>query len=392
MAPPGSSSRPGRILYDLQAYSFSPHGGIARIFDALAAAIEGSEGRWEGWLYHDVPLHRHPPLSAGIRLHPGSRHGGAGGRMRTLPGLARMLDVAERIRDRGFKADLFHPSFYPASDRFAHLPAVVHIYDLLHERVPGADDMPDHGAFLAAKRRWIERAAVLICISEATRSELLEIYDPDPKRVRVIPLGYERRFLEPPTTTAREVRAGAGDASDRPFLLYLGSRQRYKNFHRLALAYARWPGSREVDLVVVGAPVGHHDRTVLDLCGHPPGIRFLGPVNDDALNALYREAAGFVYPSLYEGFGIPLLEAMACRCPILASDIPAFREVAGPQALYADPLRMESLLDGLDRLMACKADPKGEAGRTERLTRYSWDACATAILEEYTAVLETLTS
>lgn len=374
--PPTSAADGVGIAYDLQAYSFSPHGGIARIFDELFACIERSTSPWRAYLYLQYPLQRVPAVGRQVRFHPDGM--AAHPLLRRFPALRRLADPALAPRRRRLNLQLFHPTFYPATNPFPSLPAIVNVYDLVHELIDRPDNMPDPSGFLAIKKRWIDQASRIICISQATADDLMAHYHVPRERIDVIHLGYSHTFRHRPDAAS----------TVKPFLLYVGSRQRYKNFHRLLAAYGRWPHRDAFDLYVVGSPANQEDRLALDLAGNPAGVSFIGSPSDENLCTLYNQAAGFIYPSLKEGFGIPVLEAMACRCPMLLSDIPVFREVAGPLAHYMDPLDVDSMVNGLERLVTTsRAEILPESPTRATLDRFSWDRCSREILSVYQKAL-----
>jgi glycosyltransferase involved in cell wall biosynthesis len=170
-----------------------------------------------------------------------------------------------------------------------------------------------------------------------------------------------------------------------PFVLAVGSRNPTKNLARLAEAW-QLLGRADVRLAVVGganARVFDAQATALAL----PGVVDLGVVSDPALKAFYERALAFVFPSLYEGFGLPPLEAMACGCPVAASAIPAVREVCGDAAIYFDPLSPQAIAGALQRLLDDPAlrQERREHGR-QRAAQYRWDATAEALLGALGAV------
>lgn len=366
------------LVYDLQAYSFSPYGGITRMFDELFTHLAGRpEHRAKICMLH--PPHRLPPLAPNVRICS----------LHTLPGGLRnrgmtrwLVNAAERAYWRGFKPDLFHATFYPDPWPLPHLPAVVNVYDLIHEKFAKPDNMPDHTHFLRLKRRALKRASRIICISHATKNALLEHYEVDPAKIRVVHLGRDPLFRPLSTEVAQAKTRALLQKGAKPYLLYIGSRQRYKNFHRLVAAYGRWPHRNEVDLAVVGPVELQEDRIVNDLCGWPGHIRYLGHVDDETLCALYNLAVGLVYPSLDEGFGIPLLEAQASGCRLCISDIPVFREVVGDHAVYFDPQSVDGICAALDRVYADHAG-SGREAPGDGLATYSWDRFTRNVLEIY---------
>lgn len=360
-----------KVLYDLQAYTFGPHGGVVRIFDELFTRLP-AHAEYEASLLQCPHAARPPPTGPRVAFDSWPP---------TMPPVCKypFMGMAYRTLDRLHwnRSDvrIFHPTFYPASDRFARFKTVIGIYDLVHERLEAADDMPDRDAFLATKRRWIERADRLLCISEATRADLVDYYQVDPARTRVATLGCDPVFQPMDADHARRITRKVRPEGDRPFVFYVGGRQRYKNFHRFLHAYGHWKGRRDFDLVVVGRKPGWIERCLLDVAGNPPGVHFAGHLNDEELCALYSLAEFFVYPSLMEGFGIPLLEAMHAHCPLCLSDLPAFREVAGDTAVYFDPLDLDAMRDAFDASIGRRGDSLARA-MERRAGQFSWQRCA----------------
>ena len=231
-------------------------------------------------------------------------------------------------------------------------PAATTVLDVQHEVFPEFFSRAE----LAYRRRvygWtVRKSRIVITISEHAREALVERLGLDPASVRAIHLAVDHdRFL--PNGRSRE-----------NFLLYPANAWPHKNHARLFEAFAEVrrerPGLR---LVLTGAA---HERLTL-----PEGAESRGHVSLDELVELYRSAAALVYPSLYEGFGIPCVEAMACGCPVACSDAASLPEVCGDSAVYFDPLSVESIAqairDVLDR-------PPG--GGIERAAQFTWERCA----------------
>lgn len=254
------------------------------------------------------------------------------------------------------------------------LPNVVTIYDLIYEKYPELFDPNDVKAHLAAARRALNTADRVICISETTASDLQAIYGISRDKIGVT-------YLAP--ASAFSCSGDVARPSSRPYLLYVGSRPPYKNFSTLLAAFERWEPPEPVELVVVGRPWKEDEMNQLAEHRKRDRIRLLTDIDDDQLAALYRGALAFVHPSLYEGFGIPLLEAMACGCPIVASRIPSTKEIAGDYPFYFEPTSVDRLVQALDVVAV--------NGRCiERLTlgqaivaRYSWKNTAVQTLVQY---------
>jgi len=370
-----------RVIYDLQAHSFGPHGGVAGMMNAVISGLAASDPSFSALLY--CPARPAAPVPAGPRIRRAHWTGLPAG-LRARP-LARMTYHAlSAFYWRCHPAAIFHPSFYPEDADLLRLPTVVNIYDLVHESQSLADDVPDVQRLLLLKKRAVESAARVLCISEATRDAFLAHYRADPALCRVVPLaaGAAFRHLAPEIADDRLRTAGLADPA-RPFVLFVGGRHRYKNFHRLLAAYAQWVRNGDIDLVVAGAPRRSTDAAVQDLLPADGHVVYVPFPDDETLCALYNRARFFVYPSLNEGFGIPLLEAMASGCPLCLADIPAFREVACPVSVFFDPLSTEAMTAAFDAALALRGDPGLPGSQAETLARYSWAKCVAAVRDLY---------
>ena len=219
------------------------------------------------------------------------------------------------------------------------------------------------------------RADVFAAISQATADDLAAHFPRTAAKTVVTPLAADEHFFA----------AQAGDVHERlglqrPYVLAVGTLEPRKNLPALIEAFIGLPEDTH-DLVLVGALGWDTGETQAAIAGHPDRIRALGHVSDADLAALYAGAALFAYPSLYEGFGLPVLEAMAAGAPVLTSNISSLPEVAGDAAVLADPRSVDSIREGLRRALS---DPP--SGGRERARTFSWaryaeqivHACATA--------------
>ncbi len=213
----------------------------------------------------------------------------------------------------------------------------------------GFVDTPQYYARrFAAWYRWliprlIRRVAHVITVSEFTRGQLVQHYQADPDKISVAPNGVEGFAPAAPEAVAA---ARARQELPGPYLLYVGSLKPNKNLDRVLAAWERAGlAARGYELAVVGAAgtvFGDHRLARL-----PRGVRLLGYVDDADLPALYTGALAFVFPSLYEGFGMPAAEAMACGTPVLASSTTSLPEVCGEAAVLVDPTSVEKIAEGL---------------------------------------------
>lgn len=240
-------------------------------------------------------------------------------------------------------------------------PAVVTLHDLLYFKVP---EFP-HREYLRADilymrtmiPRSLRQARAVACDSEWTRRDAMRLLGIPGDKMRVIPPAPGGLFLN----ATRDGVAGEAPAKggvSRPYFLYAGTRSIRKNIRVLFEAFARCHRDLPHDLVITGGG-GHvvvEDRAedVLDRHGLRDRVRVLGLIPQEELSRLYRGADAFVFPSRYEGFGLPPLEAMACGCPVVCSNATSLPEVVGDAALLFDPLSVEQLEH---HLRAVASDP-----------------------------------
>ncbi|MCY3959208.1 MAG: glycosyltransferase family 1 protein [Chloroflexi bacterium] len=249
------------------------------------------------------------------------------------------------------------------------------------------DAHPRQRRFLeTAVPKSIDRARLIIAVSEATRRDLMQRYGVRPHRIRVVPNAVPD-WLGPVTDRHELAAVRKQLALPERFVLSVGTIQPRKNIEGLAravsLASAR-SGLPAVEHIHAGGEGWLCARVYAAIEQAGDRVRFVGRVSDDALRALYSLASVYAYPSHGEGFGIPILEAFACGCPVLTSDTPATTEVAADAALTVDPLDPEALADGLSELLTdgSRRDELIERGRIRRRA-YSWRRSAQCLIGVY---------
>jgi glycosyltransferase involved in cell wall biosynthesis len=262
-------------------------------------------------------------------------------------------------------------------------PAVVTVHDMAWKRFPNtypADDL----RMQAVAMIGAARAARVIAVSEATARDLPELIATD--RVAVVPLGVSPEFSPEGPRLSPDAFPGA-ERLQHGYLLYLGRLQERKNLARLVEAYRRVQETRPAPpLVIAGAPTEHGERLrqwAREL-GIEEQVLFPGYIADDLVPALYRSATVVAYPSLYEGFGLPVLEAMACGTPVVTSDVGGTAEVAGEAALLVDPERVDELAGALGMLVgdAGLRQALGVRGR-QRASQFTWERTARETVAVY---------
>jgi glycosyltransferase involved in cell wall biosynthesis len=282
------------------------------------------------------------------------------------------------IRDR---LSVLHSQF--VIPLFSSTPNVVTIHDILFETHPDLFE----GAFSARSkaliRRSARRAEVVLTVSEFSRRALVERYGLPADKVIVTPNGVDRRVFRAIPAELQSVRERHG--LDGPFVLAVGRIEPRKNLIRLIRAFsrARERLSRGVRLAIAGQE-DFRSREVLEEAARHDSIVFLGGVPDADLPGLYNLAEALAYPSLAEGFGIPVLEAMACGTPVLAAARGALPEVGGDAVLWAEPEDEEALASGIERILTdSELRARLRAAGPPRARLFDWDETAKRTLEAY---------
>jgi len=225
----------------------------------------------------------------------------------------------------------------------------------------------------------IAHADRVICISKSTMQELQRFYPKtDNEKLRVVHLGRSEKFK-----VLSEDELPLSNHLPYPFLLFVGKRGHYKNFSALVEAYAAWSENKEIHLIVVGPKWSEEEKCLFRNEDWFLHVHNLGGVGDDLLIALYNQAKALVWPSLNEGFGLPLLEAMSCRCPIVASRIPVSMEVAGDIPLYFEPGSVDSLINALDQSLQLERLSDRLTQGEIRAREFSWEKAAIKWLDIY---------
>jgi glycosyltransferase involved in cell wall biosynthesis len=231
---------------------------------------------------------------------------------------------------------------------------------------------------------YLRGATRIIAVSNTTKSHVVDIYGISPSLIDVVHHAVDRTtfFVDRRQQSLATLSGRLGIHT--PYLLYVGLRSsQYKNFGTLLHAFARLRNRGDLTLLVVGAPWNETERLQIERLELSPFLRLIEYPDDDTLRILYSSAAAFIYPSLNEGFGIPLLEAMACGTPVVAADTPVFREVAGDAVLYFDPADPDALAGAMDASLGDATRRDYTARGFHRLQRYSWDESAAATYAAY---------
>ena len=347
-----------RFAIDVTA-CWRPRVGMVTVATELTAALVNSRG---GDAYTLLCSRERPPSLAGLEceavLAP-YRHELAL-KLRWLPAVEGALE-----------SDAILYPYWPSPPRRSKSapPAAVFVYDLAFKLRPNEVPWQQRLYFGAVLPPALRQAAAVLVISERTRTDLLDWYHVPglDEKTKVVPLG-----------VSTSVPAGPLPSGIEPgFILAVGTVEPRKNYPRLLAAYRGLrSGLIAPQLVIAGRPGWAYGDT-LDRIRREPGVRYLGHVDEPTLSALYESAAVLAFPSLYEGFGLPLLEAMARGLPAVVSKAGALPELAGDAAVLVDPEDVTSIEVGLEKALSDKAlrERLSSAGK-ERARHFTWEHSA----------------
>ncbi len=280
-------------------------------------------------------------------------------------------------------ADIYHsPDFVLAP--VLHAKRVLTIHDLSFMRLPECSSPPLLEYLMRNVPRSIERADLILADSESTQQDLVELLHVDPAQTRVVYAGIDPNFGEHLDVDTARKKYGL----QRPYILSVGTLQPRKNYVRLIKAFAllRQEQQVDIDLVIAGGNGWLYEEifeTITEL-GLEERVHVTGFVDEADLPSLYAGAAVFAFPTLYEGFGMPVLEALACGAPVLTANTSSLPEAAGEAALLVDPLNIEGMAEGLWRLLD-ERELRNElmSHAEEQLAKFTWPHAAADLLASY---------
>ncbi|MDA8434249.1 MAG: glycosyltransferase family 1 protein [Nitrospiraceae bacterium] len=237
-------------------------------------------------------------------------------------------------------------------------------------------------------RENVSRSERIIVNTRFIRDEAVEVLKVPAEKIDVIPLAAAGRYREDPAAPRPSVEAGR--AGGRDYLLYAGTVEPRKNLMTLIRAYREVRSKYDIALVIAGGFGWLYDDIISypEQLGLGKDVIFTNYVGDETLRRLYQSATVFIYPSLYEGFGIPPLEAMACGAPVVVSDIPPHREVSGDAALFFPPADHEALAGAVERLLSSGSLREEMKQRgLKKASEYSWRRVAGETMQTYEKAL-----
>lgn len=365
-----------RILYDGQVYAGQRTGGINKYFNNIISRLPESfsPNLTIAAKYQDSEIIY--PAHPNLKTFKYARFGFKPGRLSYW-----LEKYYFRFITNLYDFDVFHPTYYSLltqQDVSKHkFPVVITVWDMIDEIF--SEQLDPYGILRKQKQKAIVAAQAVICISENTKKDLIERYSLPKDKINVTYLAAD---------IDASISYGSEPVPDRPYYLYVGARTSYKNFDGLLLAFVKVVSVQpDLMLCVVGPPINQAEAKLIDELKLGNHIVHYEYAADTHLAKLYRCSVALVYPSKYEGFGIPPLEAMSCKTAVVASNCSSIPEVVGEAGLLFDPNSASELADILlflldnpterDRLIA-----KG----CQRAKAFSWEKTVAQTLDVYRSV------
>ncbi len=385
------------VLYDDQIFHYQRFGGISRYFfelfirfqepNEVRAVIPFRYTNNEYLLSEQTRFQFIKPEFLGGLTFPGK------GRLWTWrdklfpqyhTSLQNRNDVLKRLAAGDI--DIFHPTYFDDyySGKKGSTPVINTVYDMIYERFPESFRNDDLRQVLKDKRTAITNADHLIVISQSVKNDLMSFYSVDEKKITVVYLG---NSLKSRTDAGRSTLPANIPGS---YLLFVGNRDGYKNFLFSVRAIADiLRQRRDLQVVCTGKPFTREELKVFGELSLDQRM-YHTFADDEQLASLYANAAAFIYPSRYEGFGIPIIEAMSCGCPVILSKTSSFPEIAGDAAVYFDPQDGQSIAQAVTSVL------EPESVRTElvqkgvlRAALFTWEKTIEGTAQVYRTVLKT---
>lgn len=370
-----------KIVYDHQIFSIQQYGGISRYFHEISLRTAKMSDR-------DVRIVSPFYINEYFNKNSSSYNLIRGFKITQKLYNHRTDDLRDAINQKisnfiisGYNPDIIHETYYTQKNIGSKKQKrVITVHDMIHEKFSSFIDPTNKLSRIKAEA--INRADHIICISESTRKDLIEILGTDDKKISTIYHGYTLSSnLNTTTKHPPEIK--------KPYLLYVGTRFYYKNFDRLLEVYKNSQKLRQ-DFQLVCFGGGQFSiaeiSKIQDFQLQDNVVQISG--DDNILAHLYHQATVFIYPSLYEGFGIPPLEAMSFGCPVVCSNVSSIPEIVGDAGEYFDPYDLDSMSHAIEKVVYYEiiASNLKRLGY-ERVKLFSWDLCAEQTNKVYQSLL-----
>jgi glycosyltransferase involved in cell wall biosynthesis len=350
----------GEILYDFQIFSMQNNGGISRYFAELIKRVAKNSNVdfFEGYNKNNNTLIREKNIF--------NRY-----YKKNLNNISLYKEILNCSLLHSFvgnrKYKVYHPTYYRDYGLENSKACIITVHDMIYE-LYNLDQRT-----ILEKKNMIYKSDGIIVVSENTKSDLINLYNINEDKIQVI---YEANSLSTVVTEPRIIK--------EPYILYVGNRDGYKNMETLLYAFARSRYKKDLSLVFFsGGELTQNEKHLLVHLKVEKRVKYMSG-NDDILANLYKYAEVFVYPSLYEGFGLPVLEAMHYGTPVIVSDKASLPEVAGDAAVYFNPISVDELEECINSLLDDREQRERikQAGILQE-KKFSWDKCADEHIKFY---------
>lgn len=345
-----------RILINANIDSFTHQRGVARYFKEVTAGIIATFGNQTVVLSPEAGDYAPARHIRSINFR-GSR------RFRIRDVYASLVAAHEKVNV------VFNPYY---GRLWTLAPSIFTVYDMIPELLPHYATPGTH-LFVAEKKRCFERADVLVAISHSTARDIVACYPHlAAKKIVVTQLGVDQSFFRQD--------APSSPINRNPYLLFVGNRDRYKNFLRFVTAFGQSGVARQTDLLVVsplGAGFTPQELDLINTYNLTSAVQLITSPSDEALRDYYAGAMALFYPSEYEGFGLPILEAMASGTLVATSNVSSMPEIGGDAAFYFDPYNTDSMVNCMQQIIDLPTKQRSE--RIEQgmawAKTFTWDRC-----------------
>jgi glycosyltransferase involved in cell wall biosynthesis len=365
-----------KILYDHQIFTSQKYGGISRYFYELVRELHDiQEVKCEiPLVVSDNHYISEKKIVTYVDLFPSKQFRG---KQRIFNLFNKPYSIL-KLKQQNF--DVFHPTYYdPYFLKYlGDKPFVLTVYDMIHEKFSEMFSATDKTT--EQKKILVEKATKIIAISHTTKKDLIELFGTDESKIEVVYLG-NSMFPKPNSSLYFEIQ--------KKYLLFVGSRGGYKNFDRFIKSVADLL-KQDNELFVVCAGGGKFTSSEIQLFVNLDIAKQVLQYNldDDNLAYFYKNALAFVFPSLYEGFGIPVLESFACGCPLICSEVSSLPEIAESGACYFNPYSEESIRGAVLKVLEDSSLRKDLINKGhEQLKKFSWKQTADQTKKIYENVL-----
>ena len=371
-----------KVLYDHQAFMWSKYSGIPRYFCELIERFQNDidvtpvfpKGWCQNYDYRNLIGMSNPPLS--WRVCDSILNLSKNTINKDISAYLSNLEKKSISMLKQGKYDIFHPThfsqYYLKYVQDTNLPVVITVHDFTYEKYSEYYSIKSAARVIQNTRLALENATHIICISEYTKNELLTYYDIDNSKIDVIHHGL------PSLSELAKVDIIDDNVlrDDDNYLLFVGVRNGHKNFYMLMVSLRLILHENNLKLICVGAPFSDDEMLYINSLGLASRVISVS-ANNIQLVSLYRNALAFIFPSVNEGFGFPILEAFSCGCPVLCSDGSSFPEIAGDAAVYFNPKMADSIQGAVLKILH---DPKLRQKMSQKgyqqLETFSWKKCA----------------